>query len=336
LIMPPSFPYGGMENPRLTFFSPTTIAGDRSLVSVMAHELAHSWTGNLVTNATAEHFWLNEGFTVYAERRITEVTEGADIASLSAALGRREVDESIARFADQPEMTKLRPNLEGIAPDDCYSAIPYEKGYFFIIALEAAVGRPAFEAWLKRYIATYRFGAVTTEQFEAHLEAVLPGALAKADARAWIDGPGMPASALAPRSARLDAIEALHGALPTLEVASAWNATEWGLYLEGLSRPASEATCRALDERFALTQSNNYDVLVKWLTLALESGYLAVMPRVEQVVAAVGRMKYLRPMYTLLIANPATRGRAVELYRQNRAAYHPIARQMVEGLLAKP
>ncbi|MCX5746378.1 MAG: M1 family metallopeptidase [Proteobacteria bacterium] len=335
LTMPPSFPYGGMENPRLTFLTPTLLAGDRSLVSVVAHELAHSWTGNLVTNANAEHFWLNEGFTMYAERRITEALDGADLASLSAALGRRELDESIARFADRPAMTKLRTHLEGIDPDECYSLIPYEKGYFFLCAIEAHVGRPAFSAWLRTYLDTFRFGAITTEDFEAHLEAGLPGALAAVDARQWIDGEGIPASAAAPRSSKLDAIEALAGGVPARDVGEAWSATEWSLYLETVPRPAAEATCRALADDHGLTASHNYDVLVGWLTLALQSGYLAVVPRALQVVADVGRMKYLRPLYTALAADPRTRDQAIAAYAQHRDAYHPIARSMVESVLAK-
>ncbi|HSD85888.1 MAG TPA: M1 family aminopeptidase, partial [Kofleriaceae bacterium] len=269
LTMPPSFPYGGMENPRLTFLTPTVIAGDRSLVSVVAHELAHSWTGNLVTNANAEHFWLNEGFTMYAERRIVEALDGPDMAALQAALGRRELDESFERFADRPEMTKLRPNLAGVDPDECYSLIPYEKGYLFLCAIEAAVGREAFSTWLRSYLTTFRFGAITTEDFETHIEAALPGALAKANARAWIDGPGLPPSAKPLGSARLDAIEALHGSVPTAAQSSTWTPIEWALYLESVPRPAPEATCRALDERYGLTASTNFDVLVPWLTLAL-------------------------------------------------------------------
>ena len=262
LTMPPSFPYGGMENPRLTFITPTVLAGDRSLVSVIAHELAHSWTGNLVTNANGEHFWLNEGFTMYAERRITEALEGADMASLSAALGRRELDESIARFHDRPQMTRLRVPMWGVDPDDAYSLVPYEKGYFFLSAIEAAVGRSAFEAWLKTYLRDFRFGAITTEDFERHIEAGLPGALAKVDARTWIDGEGVPAAAVPPRSKRLDAIDALHGAAPPEEVASTWNATEWNLYLETIARPAGHDLLNTLEARFHLTASNNYDVLV--------------------------------------------------------------------------
>ena len=333
LTMPPSFPYGGMENPRLTFLTPTVIAGDRSLVSVVAHELAHSWTGNLVTNANAEHFWLNEGFTMYAERRIVEALEGADVAALHAALGRRELDESIARFAKTPGMTRLRTHLDGVDPDEGYSLIPYEKGYFFLCAIEAAVGREAFVRWLRSYLEAFRFGAITTDDFEAHIERGLPGALAKADARRWIDGEGIPATAVAPRSAKVDAIEGLGGAVPPAALAATWTPTEWGLYLESVPRPAPEATCRALDAQFQLTAGTNYDVLVAWLTLALQSGYHAVLPRVEEVVGAVGRMKYLRPLYTALAKDPRTRDVATRTFERLRAGYHPIARQMVEGVL---
>jgi leukotriene-A4 hydrolase len=328
LTMPPSFPYGGMENPRLTFLTPTVIAGDRSLVSVVAHELAHSWTGNLVTNANAEHFWLNEGFTMYAERRIVEALEGKDMAALQAALGRRELDESLERFADRPGMTKLRTHLEGIDPDDCYSLIPYEKGYLFLTTLEAAVGRDKFVAWLKSYLSTFRFGAITTEDFTTHIEAALPGALSAARADAWIDGEGLPTNAPVMPSSRLAAIEALGAALPTPEQANKWTPTEWALYLESMPRPAPEATCRGLDH---LTASTNYDVLVPWLTVALKSSYMAVLPRVAEVVASVGRMKYLRPLYTALAQRSP--GEAKALFAKNRDRYHPIARQMVEGVL---
>jgi aminopeptidase N len=336
LTMPPSFPYGGMENPRLTFLTPTVIVGDRSLVSVVAHELAHSWTGNLVTNSNAEHFWLNEGFTTYAERRIVEALEGADMAALQAALGRRELDESLERFVDRPALTKLRTQLAGIDPDESYSLVPYEKGYLFLCAIEAAVGRPAFSRWLRSYLDTFRFGAITTEDFVAHIEEGLPGALTAANAQAWLDGTGVPADTPPLRSARLDAIEALHGAVPSAAQASAWSATEWALYIESVPRPAPEPICRQLDEQYKLTASQNYDVLVPWLTLALKSGYLAVVPRVEQTLADVGRMKYLRSLYTALAANPATRATAVAAFETNRASYHPIARQVVETILREP
>jgi aminopeptidase N len=334
LTMPPSFPYGGMENPRLTFLTPTVIAGDRSLVSVVAHELAHSWTGNLVTNANAEHFWLNEGFTMYAERRIIEALDGRDMAALDAALGRRQLDESLERFASRPAMTKLSTQLEGIDPDDCYSLIPYEKGYLFLTQIEAAVGREVFAKWLRSYLDTFRFGAITTEDFERHIEAALPGALAKANARAWLDGEGIPSNAVTATSARLAAIESIGAAVPTRDQSASWTPIEWALYLESVPRPAPDETCRALDAEYKLTSSSNYDVLVPWLTLALKSGYSPVLPRVQHVLGEVGRMKYLRPLYTALAADPRTRDTAVAVFERNAASYHPIARQMVEGILS--
>lgn len=333
LTMPPSFPYGGMENPRLTFVSPTTIAGDRSLVSVVAHELAHSWTGNLVTNATAEHFWLNEGFTVYAERRIVEALEGKEMAVLHAALALRELQESMKRFVDKPELTHLRTHLLGIDPDDAYSVVPYEKGYFFLVALEEAVGRAAFSRWLRTYLDAFRFGALTTEEFLAHVERGLPGALAKVQAAQWIDGPFLPASAPAPRSARVEAIEALAHGVPEVAQTQGWSATEWQLFVESVPRPASLATCRALEERFHFTASGNYDVLVSWLSLALEAGDDSVLPRVQEVLASVGRMKYLRPLYGALAKQPHTLALAREAYAKARSGYHPISRQLVESLL---
>jgi aminopeptidase N len=336
LTMPPSFPYGGMENPRLTFLTPTVIAGDRSLVNVLAHELAHSWTGNLVSNANAEHFWLNEGFTVYAERQIIEALEGPEVASLHAALGARELDEAITTFASRPELTRLRTHLVGVDPDDAYSQVPYEKGYLFLRTLEAAAGSAPFKRWLRSYLDTFRFQSITTADFEAHFEAALPGVLARVDARRWLDGPGLPENAPRPQSNQLERIERLGGAAPTAAMASAWSATEWQLYLESVPRPASTELCRTLDDQFGLTRSTNHEVLVSWLVLALRSGYHAVLPRVEEVLASVGRMKYLRPLYVELARDERTRPLARSLAERLGPGYHPIARQVVHAVVRAP
>jgi len=333
LTMPPSFPYGGMENPRLTFLTPTLIAGDRSLVNVLTHELAHSWTGNLVSNANAEHFWLNEGFTVYAERRIIEALEGPESASLHDALGRRALEESLEDFRARPALCRLRTELTGIDPDEVYSQVPYQKGCLFLQALEQAAGREAFSAWLRRYLDAFRFRSITTDDFCAHIERELPGVLGKVDAPRWIDGEGVPEGAPKPRSRRLDAIEQLAGALPAEPLAQSWSAIEWQLYLESVPRPAPEGHCLALDERFGLTRSTNYEVLVAWLVLALQSGHHAVLPRAEEVLGAVGRMKFLRPLYVALARDPRTRPVAERAFERSRAGYHPIARELVERLL---
>ncbi|HEY0580886.1 MAG TPA: M1 family metallopeptidase, partial [Chloroflexota bacterium] len=331
LVLPPAFPYGGMENPRLTFLTPSVIAGDRSLVSVVAHELAHSWTGNLVSNANAEHFWLNEGGATYAERRIVEAEWGSDAAALDWALGRRDLAEAMQRLADADlwPVTRLRTELQGIDPDDAYTVVPYEKGALLLRALEEAVGRDAFDAFLRTYLETFRFGVLTTEEFVAFLHDALPQADIAIDE--WLYQPGLPESAPTPRSAKLEAIEALAGQPPTDEQAAVWSATEWQLFIESIATPAAPELLAELDGRFSLTQSRNYDVLEKWLTLAIRSAYRPAFDRVEQVLGTVGRMKYLRPLYAALAKHDLQN--AERQFERNAAQYHPIARQVVANAL---
>ena len=334
LVMPPSFPYGGMENPRLTFLTPTLLAGDRSLVNVVAHELAHSWTGNLVTNTNAEHFWLNEGFTVFAERRILEALEGAEMAALHAAIGFQRLQQALAQHADRPELTKLRTNLAGVDPDEAFSVVPYEKGYLFLKALEAAAGRQAFDALLAAWLGANRFGAADTDDFLAAVERSMPGLLAQVDAKAWVDGPGLPAAYWKPESSRLAAVLEIAGRVPTEEEAKAWDATEWQLYLETTPRPSPLALCEELDARYSLTTSRNAEVRVSWLVLACESGYGAVLPSVEELLGSIGRMKYLKPLYRALAARDETKALARELFARFQRRYHPIAQQVLRGSLS--
>lgn len=336
LVMPPSFPYGGMENPRLTFLTPSLLAGDRSLVSVLAHELAHSWTGNLVTNANAEHFWLNEGFTVFAERRIVEALEGPDMGALHAALGYERLLQAFAQHADHPELTKLRTQLHGVDPDEAFSVVPYEKGYLFLKSLEAAAGRAKFDTLLDTWLRTHRFGVATTDDFLALVEEQLPGLLAEVDAKAWVDGPGLPERHYEPQSSRLDAVRALARAasVPSADVAAAWTPAEWQLYLEAMPKPSSADVCKTLDTTFALTRSTNLEIAVSWLVLACESGYDVVHPRVIDVLGSIGRMKYLKPLYRALFRRDETKALARELFARFEGSYHPIARQVVRTLLA--
>ena len=334
LTMPPSFPYGGMENPRLTFLTPTLLAGDRSLVNVVAHELAHSWTGNLVTNASANDFWLNEGFTVFAERHILEALEGPDVAALHSALGRYSLDEAVSQFKAEPELTRLRTRLEGVDPDEAFSQVPYEKGYLFLRALEDHVGREAFLAFLKKYLQRFRFQSIVTEDFLSFARAELPGALEAVKWELWVDGSGVPENAPVPRSARLDAVESLHG-LPTDAQARAWTPAEWQVFLKGFKGPLPLARVADMDARFGLTARTNFEVLVAWLVLAVRSGHAPAVERTERVLGEVGRMKYLKPLYAALLANPQTRGLAAPCFERYRAGYHPIAAQAVEGLLGR-
>jgi leukotriene-A4 hydrolase len=336
LTLPPSFPYGGMENPRLTFLTPTVVTGDRSLVSVVAHELAHSWTGNLVSNASAEDFWLNEGFTVFVERRILEVLEGPDLVALQAAVGRHSLDEAIANFADRPQLTRLRTHLTGIDPDEAFSQVPYEKGYLFLRALEEWVGRDAFNAFLGRYMERFRFQSLTTEELLNFVRAELPGALEAIDAPRWVDGEGVPPGAPPARSARLARIEALGTALPKPVEAAKWSPWEWQVYLNRLPRPSPGALLEKLDRDFHLTEARNPEVLVSWLTVAVRSGQAGAIRRTEAFLGEVGRMKYLKPLYAALMANPGTRAVAEACAKRYRRRYHAIAAAGVEAILKRP
>lgn len=332
LVMPPSFPYGGMENPRLTFLTPTIIAGDRSLVNVVAHELSHSWTGNLVSNASAEHFWLNEGFTVYAERRIIEAIWGREESELHAAVGLRELVRVLEELAPHPGLTCLRGHLDGIDPDHSFSIVPYEKGYLLLRAIEESEGRARWDRFLHAYMRAYRFQALTTEEWLEFLERELPGAAARVDAAAYLHAPGLPASAPLAHSARLDRVLALPPGVPEPSDGARLTPLEWRLYLDHMPRPTPAAACAELEARFGLGRSENAEILSGWLELALESGYAPALPRALVFLGEVGRMKYLKPLYKALLARPNTRGEARDAYARHRAGYHPIARHVIESL----
>ncbi len=340
LVLPPSFPYGGMENPRMTFLTPTLLAGDRSLVDVVAHELAHSWTGNLVTNATAEHFWLNEGFTVWAERRILEAIHGEEAATLGWAIGQKALEDSIARFGADSPLTKLRTHLAGIDPDDAFSSVPYEKGARLVVLLERTVGRAAWDAFLADYMKHFRFQSITTEEFFAFLEEKLPGTAAKVNADAWLNEPGLPSNAPVFRSERAEALAALaegweRGVRPTSEQIAGWNASETLVYLQKLPRKMTADDCAALDAAFGLSGKGNYELLVEWLAIAAGSDYEPAFPKIREVLSRVGRMKYLRPLYNALGATERTRALARDIFAAASPTYHGLSRRVVAGVLEK-
>jgi leukotriene A-4 hydrolase/aminopeptidase len=338
LCMPSSFPYGGMENPRLTFLTPTLLAGDRSQVNIVAHELAHSWTGNLVTNADMEHFWLNEGFTVYAERRILEALEGEEFVALHAAIGRAGLGREMARFGEGSPYTRLRTELRGVDPDEVFSLVPYEKGFLLVRLLHETVGQQRFDEFLLRYIERFKFQTLTTEEFEAFVEAELPGVLAEVRSEAWIRGSAIPDNEPTFHSARKEAVDALaagwaDGQRPTRESTASWSPEEWLLYLQGLPESLDVADCQQLDETFGLTAQGNSEILVEWLRIAAGSGYAPAVDRACDYLRAMGRMKYLKPLYKTLAGNADTRERARALFAEVSGTYHPIAQMVVEGVL---
>ena len=338
LVMPPAFPYGGMENPRLTFLTPTLLAGDRSQVNVVAHELAHSWTGNLVTNATMNDFWLNEGFTVYAERRILEAVYGEAFADLQGVVRRNALQVDLDKFGEGSPSTHLRTHLEGVDPDEVYSLVPYEKGAQFVLLLEAAVGRDRFDKFLLKYIETFRFQSITTDEFLAFLEQELPGVYAQVRGPEWVDGPDMPDNEIPVQAGAVDRLRELaagwaDGVRPDADTIKTWSSTEVQLYLQDLPRVMGEAECAWLDEAFSLDGQGNYEVLVEWLTIAAGSAYTPALPRVRQVLTDVGRMKYLKPLYLALRNNESTLALAREVFAAVKHTYHPLSLASIEGLL---
>jgi len=240
LVLPPSFPYGGMENPRLTFATPTILAGDKSLVSLVAHELAHSWSGNLVTNATWRDFWLNEGFTTYLERRILEAVYGRPREEMEAALGLRDLNEEMATLDDRDEI--LHIDLKGRDPDDGSTDIPYEKGALFLRHLEETFGRARFDQFLNSYFNHFAFQSITTDQFVGYLKQNLlnenPTLAAKVPVDEWINQPGLPASAPKPTSPAFALVHEqaqrwLDGKIATTQIPTAkWTTQEWLHFLK--------------------------------------------------------------------------------------------------------
>jgi aminopeptidase N len=319
LVLPPSFPYGGMENPLLTFATPTVIAGDKSLVSLVAHELAHSWSGNLVTNATWSDFWLNEGFTVYVERRILEKLYGPRREAMEAVLGRRELDREMAGLPQNDRV--LHIDLEGRDPDEGCTLVPYEKGALLLRTIEKAVGRQRFDGFLRRYFDHFAFRSITTAEFLEFIRRELPNPVPLDD---WIYRPGIPEGADEPRS---DAFTAIEDGWPS--DTSGWSTHEWLHFL----RAQEEPDMARLDREFRLTDSGNSEILAQWLLMSVRAGYQPAFHRLEQFLTTVGRRKFLKPLYSELMKTPEGRERARRIYVAARPGYHPIAQNTIDGIV---
>jgi leukotriene-A4 hydrolase len=340
LLMPPSFPYGGMENPRLTFLTPTLVVGNRSMVNVLVHELAHSWTGNLVTNATWEDFWLNEGWTVYAERRILEILEGVDYAQLQGVLRRNSMHADMKLFGVDSDPTRLNYSQKGIDPDDVFSTIPYEKGAALITLLEQAVGREVFDPFIRKYIDTFKLQSLTTKGFIAFLEKELPEAAAKVNVGEWIYEPGFPDNAPALESTLLRKVEDLvaaygSGKTPAPADVEGFRAEQVELFLKKIPEAIPVEDCRVLEELFALKGSRNNNHLVAFYCTAIRSGHEEVLAGVETILSTVGRMLYLKPLYRTLVETEWSKPKARAILERNRSAYHPIAAGGIERILTE-
>ncbi|MFT4089940.1 MAG: M1 family metallopeptidase [Asticcacaulis sp.] len=343
LVLPPSFPYGGMENPRLTFATPTILAGDKSLVSLIAHELAHSWSGNLVTNGTWDDFWLNEGFTVYFENRIMEEIYGKERALTLQSLGFSELKETLAGLKED-ELQKLHIRLKGRHPDEGFSDVPYEKGAAFLRMLEAQFGRQKLDAYLKGYFERYAFQSMTTEAFLADLrEHLLRNDRALEDRlhiQAWLNEPGLPDNAVAPVSRTLNLVEGeaaafAQGVEPSMLRTSDWETQAWLHFLKSLPADLSDSQLESLDKAFKLTNSGNSEIRFAWYRLVIAHHYEPALPSLENFLTSQGRRKFIAPLYTDLMAQSGWgEEMARRVYAKARSGYHQVTRETVDKIVS--
>ena len=343
IVLPPSFPFGGMENPRLTFATPTIIAGDRSLTSLVAHELAHSWSGNLVTNATWDDFWLNEGHTVYIERRIMESLYGRPYSEMLAKLGLQDLMSTIEDFGPSSADTHLKLSLEGRDPDDGMNDVAYEKGYLLLRTLEELAGREVFDAYLRDYFEAYKFKSLSTEQWESYVRQHLidPNEL-DIDITEWLYGPAIPeqhASPVSDKFARVDRLANEFVRLGRLDRSSTsdWSTHEWLHFIRQIPSDLHDSFYQKLDEVYQLSNSGNSEILAAWLELSIRSQYLRShnLDQLRTFLTEVGRRKFLTPLYRAL-KETGEEDLAKQIFEKARQNYHSVSANSIADLLNEP
>jgi leukotriene-A4 hydrolase len=341
LVLPPSFPFGGMENPRLTFATPTILAGDRSLVNLVAHELAHSWSGNLVTNATWNDFWLNEGFTVYFERRIMEEVFGRDYSEMLALLGYQDLEATVTELPSRD--THLFLDLTDRDPDEAATKLAYEKGYSLLRLIEETVGRETWDAFLREYFDAHAFQSMTTAEFMEELREKLlsksEGLEDRISLEQWVHAPGIPENAPQVQSDAFKKVEAqvtaFEGGTHASDLATAnWSTHEWIHFLRHLPKTLNYGHLVDLDAAFHFTESGNSEILHEWLMNAIEHKYEPAYGALEAFLLRQGRRKFLKPLYQKLAETPEGKDRARAIYAKARPMYHAVSYRTIDAILA--
>lgn len=345
LILPASFPFGGMENPRLSFITPTVIVGDKSLTSLIAHELAHSWSGNLVTNSSWKDIWLNEGFTSYVENRIVEEVYGRELADMENVISQASLAEALKSTPPADQVLALPP-LTGRDPDEALSDVAYIKGQWFLMFLEQRFGRETFDAFLRHWFTTHAFTSSHSAEFERFLTVELldkhPGKVSIGEIREWLHRPGIPSSAKPAVSSRFVAIDKAQaqwfaGDVPASELASsAWGTQEWVRFLERMPATLSSTQMAELDATFRFSGTPNPEIAQRWYPLTVRSGYTNARPEIEKFLIAIGRRKLIMPIYAELAKTDDGRMFATAVFEKARPGYHPITIGSVEAALKTP
>jgi leukotriene-A4 hydrolase len=344
LVLPPSFPMGGMENPRLSFITPTVIAGDKSLVSVIAHELAHSWSGNLVTNATWRDLWLNEGFTDYLQSRIMNAVYGERREAMERVLGLRALRDELAKL--KPADQVLAIDLRDRDPDEVFSEVPYEKGRLFVTYLDAKFGREHFDAFLRGYFDHFAFKSITTEQFLKYLQENLleryPGIVMWDEVTAWVTGPGIPSDAVLPTSDAFAPVDEARTSWLGGKVAAKkldthdWAAQQWLYFLDNMPATLTAGQMADLDQAFGFSRSANAEIGHSWFVLVVRNQYQPSYVRLEEYLKTIGRRRLIAPLYEELMKTPAGATQAKRVFALARPGYHPRTAAAVDVIVNPP
>ncbi len=342
LVLPPSFPFGGMENPRLSFITPTVIVGDKSLVSLIAHELAHSWSGNLVTNSSWKDIWLNEGFTTYVQERITEALYGEEMAQMERQIDQDGLKADLARM-DAADQVLVLPPLGTRDPDEALSEVAYTKGSWFLKFLESRVGREKFDAFLRGWFDDHAFQSTDSDAFVAYLRKNLlepnAGAVRDEELDEWLNKPGIPAFAQRAQSRTFSSVDTARIAwrgsaqLPNPQVTGEWGTQAWVRFLEGMGETLKPEQLAQLDEAYGFTGTANGEIAMRWYPLALRSGYEPAREAAGEFIQRVGRRKLIMPIYEELAKTPEGLTFAREVFERARPGYHPITTASVEAVL---
>jgi leukotriene-A4 hydrolase len=344
LVMPPSFPAGGMENPRLSFVTPTVIAGDKSLVSVIAHDLGASWSGNLVTNATWRDVWLNEGLSGYLESRIMNAVYGEGRDRIERVLGLKALREDLATRGAKDQW--LAVDLRDRDPDEAFSSVPCEKGRLFLTFLDAKFGRDRFDGFLRGYFDHFSSKSLTSEQFVNYLQENLldrfPGIVSRDQVMAWVFGPGIPPDAVLPSSDAFAGVDAARTAWAGGKIAAkkleshAWVAQQWVYFLDGMPAELTTAQVVELDQTFGFARSANAEVVQSWLLLAIRHQYQPGYVRLEEYLKTIGRRKLIAPLYREMMKTSAGATQARRVYALARPRYHPSAAAALDAIVNPP
>ena len=314
-----------------------------SLTSLIAHELAHSWSGNLVTNATWNDFWMNEGFTVYFENRIMEALYGKDFADMQALLGLEDLKETISELGDTSADTHLKLDLAGRDPDDGMNDVAYEKGHFLLLLIEQTVGREKFDSFLKKYFSDHSFQTITTEEFLKEYYTNLIGndsSLAdKIKIEDWIYKPGLPANCPNIQSVKFVAVkkeveEWKNGKQASTLNTKNYSTNEWLRFLNLLPETMSIEKMKELDNAFHFSTTGNSEILFAWLERAITNKYTASYPALREFLTHVGRRKFVRPLFSKLVKTPEGKILAIDIYKTSRSNYHSITQQTIDEIIA--